>query len=368
MYGSSNAYETQDYNIQMPKDDNLAFPFATELDEPQSFEHFLDRGDLAENIDVFNSQKVSFENDEGFHIPSCEETKQEFVFHEPIKPQREVRADEPAVVLEEADPTPPPVEVLVSTQENTRSHDSVTESVDQSSQPEDNGTSLSTMIEENHAKFSERQRKIDAGTYVKTGPGRTRRHGHRKSSELETLVTDYLRKHIAKIVSNRRCKDRKDALITIYIRALKKLTYYLLEQTAAKNMYKRNETSKFLVSFSEAHASFLFSIGSAEDIVKSFCEFVVIYFPDAKAREILDALKKQGFNDHAFLEKQFKILEKRDNTSKKNIKVWADNSQVLRQILSAAYQILQEPKFAKSKAGDHLLQCTRHFLGMESGF
>ena len=367
MYDSSNISKIQDYNVHLPGEEYLADPFGENPEGPLGFEHFMDKEGLAENIDEFNSQKDSFENFDHFHIPSVEETKQEFMFNELAKPQKEVQADEPAVVLAEAEPVPSP-EVLASTQENTRSHDSVTESVDQASQQEDEETPLVTMIEENFAKFSERQSRIDAGTFVRTGPGRNRRHGHRTSSELLSLVVAYLRKHIAKIVSNRRCKDRKDALITIYIRALKKLSYYLVEQTAAKNMYKRNETSKFLVSFSEAHASFLFSIGSPEDIVKSFCEFVVIYFPEAKAREILDALKRQGYNDHAFLEKQHQILKKRDNTSKKNIKVWADNSLVLRQILTAAYQILQEPKFARSKAGDHLIQCTRHFLGMEGGF
>jgi hypothetical protein len=67
-------------------------------------------------------------------------------------------------------------------------------------------------------KLKAQQQTIDEGNYQKNGPGRKRKFGPKTSKQLRTLVMGYLRKHFAKIISNKRCKDRKDALITIFIR------------------------------------------------------------------------------------------------------------------------------------------------------
>lgn len=201
----------------------------------------------------------------------------------------------------------------------------------------------------------------------KVGPGRNRKNGHKTSEELKELVQTRLRKSLFEIVSNKRCKARKDALITIATRALKKVCYLLVEKTAAKNMYKRNEVSKFIVAFSESHASFLFSTNnkSCSEIVRSFVEFIVIYFPESKARQIIDILKLQDDIDHGYLLKQLNVLETRENTSKRNIKEWAENSSVLRQILYLGLEILQEPQFSGNKSGDHLRSCFGYFLGLD---
>lgn len=192
---------------------------------------------------------------------------------------------QPAVVLNQDDP---------STKEESIMPDTFSESHYTSS--EEVPVDLVSTIRNTLCKLKAKQEQIDAGTYVKSGPGRKRKHDPRTSSELHSLVINYLRKSLTKIVSNRRCKDRKDALITIYTRALKKLTYFLVEQCAAKNMYKRHEASKYLTAFSESHSSFLFSIQEFYnlDLVKSYTEFIVIYFPLDKARELINLMMKQN--------------------------------------------------------------------------
>jgi hypothetical protein len=212
-----------------------------------------------------------------------------------------------------------------------------------------------------------KQLQIDNGTYKKTGPGRTRKYGPKTSTQLRSLVIEYLRENFSKIISNKRCKDRKDALITIFIRSLKKLTYYLVEKTAAKNMYKKNDMSKYVVAFSESHSSFLFSINKFDDcdLLKSFVEYMVIYFPLDKARELIKSLMKQSALSNDFLKVQYDILGKREVTSKKNIKAWTDNSPTFREIFVLALEVLEEPKFAKSKVGSYLVQVTKHFLESE---
>ena len=277
-------------------------------------------------------------------LPTLEEALKDVVFLEPNLPLKEVPCEEPAVILQQEP-----------------------ESYTESDLSSDDPSNLATLIEENYQRLRERQDQIDLGTYERVGPGRNRKYSHKKSEELSQLVETELRKNLLKIVSNKRCKARKDALITIATRALKKICYFLVVKTTAKNMYKRNEVSKFIVAFSESHASLLFSTNnkSCSEIVRSFVEFIVIYFPESKARLIIDILKKQDKIDHDYLWKQLIILETRDNTSKKNIKEWADNSSVLRKIFEIALEILQESAFSRNKSADHLKSCFGHFLSLE---
>ena len=209
-----------------------------------------------------------------------------------------------------------------------------------------------------------KQNLVDSGTYVKSGPGRKRKFGPKSSKQLKALVTAYFRTNFAQIVSNRRCKKRKDALITIYFRTLKKLTYHLMGKCAAKNMYKGNEVSEYLVAFSESHSSFLFSISEfcESQLLESFVEFIIIYFPVEKASELINILIKQKAWDEGFLRMQLSILKKRDKTSKKNIKYWASNSLVLRQIMQCALEVLNEQKIADTELGEHLINVTKSFL------
>ena len=170
----------------------------------------------------------------------------------------------------------------ISTSENTKFEDI----------PKDLASTITNICDNLRLK----QEQIDDGSYVKTGPGRNRKNPPKTSDQLREMIINYLRASFTKIVSNKRCKNRKDALITIYIRALKKLSYHLVEKCAAKNMYKRNEMSKFLIAFSEAYNSFLFAIKNdyETNMLETFVEFVVIYFPVDKVRALINNLIKQN--------------------------------------------------------------------------
>lgn len=250
---------------------------------------------------------------------------------------------------------------IISTKEETYKSE---DSVDDLSVREDLTSDLESTILNTLSKLKEQQTQIDDGTYIRNGPGRKRKYGPRTSSQLKDLAKAYLRESIGPIISNKRCKNRKDALITNYVRAVKKLTYHLVEMCAAKNMYKRNEVSRYLIAFSESHSSFLFSIEACHDIdlVKSFIEYVVIYFPLDKAHDLIDLLIKQNYRDQDFLKSQADILEKRDNTSKKNIKKWTDNSPTFRLIFKLALEVLEEEGFSSTKVGEHLTKITKYFL------
>mmetsp|Transcript_32648 Transcript_32648/g.28905 ORF Transcript_32648/g.28905 Transcript_32648/m.28905 type:complete len:291 (-) Transcript_32648:261-1133(-) len=139
------------------------------------------------------------------------------------------------------------------------------------------------------SKLKSRQDLVDRKMYSRKGPGRRRKYDPRTSEELRDLVMDYLRTNLGKIVSNSRCISRKDALITIAARSIKKLTYFLVEKCSAKNQYKKSTPSSYLFSFLESFSSFLSSIDCHDcDIAKSFAEYIIIYFPENKASHVLE--------------------------------------------------------------------------------
>ena len=134
--------------------------------------------------------------------------------------------------------------------------------------PED----LSDTLEKLYSKLREKQHQIDQGTYTSKGPGRKRKNRALTSVELTKLIEDKIVESIREIMSNKRCKNRKDALITIYIRSLKKLTYFLMRKCAANNMYKRNKMSEFVTAFAESYFAFMASIKyeNESSLIKNF--------------------------------------------------------------------------------------------------
>jgi len=84
--------------------------------------------------------------------------------------------------------------------------------------PDDDVEDIAETIKSIHYRLEAQQKIINEGIYQKSGPGRKRKFGPKSSKQLKSLVMGYLRKHFDKIISNKKCKERKDALITIFIR------------------------------------------------------------------------------------------------------------------------------------------------------
>lgn len=81
------------------------------------------------------------------------------------------------------------------------------------------------------------------------GPGRKRQNPELTSNEIKSLAKDYLQKSITKVIKETEPKSRKDAVITGYIRVIKKLPYILMEKTAPRNMYRRKLLKEYSVAF-----------------------------------------------------------------------------------------------------------------------
>lgn len=219
-------------------------------------------------------------------------------------------------------------------------------------------------------KLSKRQEAIDEGLAYKTGPGRARKHPHKSSSELLSIIKDYIRTGINKIINNSKCLKRKDLMVTAYFRVIKKLPYFLIEKWSTNNLYKRNITERYILAFAEAYSAFTFAIGDIQtnkaETIKKYIEFSVIYYPYEKWRPLIYGLL-QGADEQmtAFLNTQLEILKNRENTTKKNIRCWSLQSKCLRQILELGLDILSEQKLSKSSAVGELKTLTQWFLASQ---
>jgi hypothetical protein len=133
---------------------------------------------------------------------------------------------------------------------------------------------------------------IDKGIYERTGPGRRRSNPYKTSAQIKISILDYLKTSFKNIISNDRCSKRRDAMTTFFFRALKKLAYFLTLNFATKNSYKHSKIEEFLNSFAESHFSFLTAIGMVEkvDLIETFAEFIILYYPEEKAGDILSAM------------------------------------------------------------------------------
>lgn len=222
----------------------------------------------------------------------------------------------------------------------------------------------------NVKKLLNKQQAIDEGLAFKTGPGRARKHPHMTSSGLLTLIKDYIRAGINKIIINSKCLKRKDLMVTAYFRVIKKLPYFLIEKWSTNNLYKRNILERYILAFAEAYSAFTFAIGDIEtnkaEVIKKYIEFSVIYYPYEKCKPLIYGLL-QGADDQmtSFLNIQLEVLQNRENTTKKNIRRWSVQSKCLRQILELGLDILSESKLSRNSAAVELKTLTQWFLAQQ---
>ena len=134
--------------------------------------------------------------------------------------------DEPAVLLVNEDAEALPIIPPQNVGPDEKTHISVKEEL-----KEEGEMNVASFVTKTFSHLKSKQDQIDdgrihlfknrIGIFKKKGPGRKRKHDPRTSKQLEDLVRCYLKTSLSKIVSNNRCKKRKDALITIAMRCLK---------------------------------------------------------------------------------------------------------------------------------------------------
>lgn len=222
---------------------------------------------------------------------------------------------------------------------------------------------LAEVLKSHFEWFEAKQAAINDDTYKQTGPGRKRKHDKLTTMGLRSMIYGLLKAKLAGVLAK---NSRKDSLITNYVRTLKKLPYFLIEKTAAKNMYKRNKMTEFIVAFAESYTSFLFSIiPGGVCAIDTFVEFVVIYFPEEKAQALIETLIEQDDRGRSeFYRTQLDVLKARDKPSKKNTKEWVQKSSIFKAIFELALDILMNDDFSDKHAENHfhLKKVTLDFL------
>jgi len=229
---------------------------------------------------------------------------------------------------------------------------------------------VSAAINSAFISIFQKQIDVDDGNFTRCGPGRGRKNPYMKSSELTRSVNDYILGKVKEIIRNRRWIKRKDLMMTFYIRALKKLTYHLIENWSTKNLYKRNLMSQYIIGFTESWVAFMWAVDSEyvksihiTDYVKSLVEYSVIYFSHDKCQALINALMLQDGADQTFLIKQLQFLKQRDVTTKRNFKDWIQNSAILRKIFEVALEAMKsDDEVANNILGKDLIARTKFLL------
>lgn len=229
-------------------------------------------------------------------------------------------------------------------------------------QLEDN--TISSKLEDLYAKLTERQIAIEQGVYKYKGPGRKRTNPYLTGKGIKDVLLKYLRLYTKKVLENHRCSKRKDALLTIWFRKVKKAAYQIVNCWTIRNLYKHGEVEYYMTSFLEANFAFRWAVNKIGDSIdfERFCEFIITYFPEVKAAHLLNCLRIEGKIGVNFWQTQLKYLAMRDVTTKTNIFSWAKNSETIREILRLAVEVLCESEFSQDDLADHLKKNITLFL------
>ena len=222
---------------------------------------------------------------------------------------------------------------------------------------------LDVKIIAKHIAMNDRQSKINMRQDYKAPRGRKRAKLPENSQELNNLVKKYFREGIQDLQNNK-SRKRRDASLKAFLRLVKKLPLFLVENCGSKNKYKHNNLLDYSAAYSESHCSFLFSINdfNEERILRSYIEYVVIYFPPSKVIRLFRHLIRQNPNEQDFIVRQHENLEKREKCSIRNIRRWAQSSQTFSNILRIALSVLREDCFSGNKSIQHLANTTSNFL------
>jgi hypothetical protein len=212
--------------------------------------------------------------------------------------------------------------------------------------------------------MQENQMLIEQGLSIKRGPGRRRRNSYKTSEEIKKVIINYLTQKFKKVIYNKRCEKRKDALVTLFFRAVKKLTYELVETCATINSYKHSRPEEFIISYAEAHFAFLTSLKKEDEVLSldKFIEFIIIYFPEDKVRTLLAQFLDEKCISEKYAKRQLALLDERDITSRKHIKKWTQESSTLQQILKLSLEVLGSSEFKTKSQAKYLYTMTEGIL------
>lgn len=195
-----------------------------------------------------------------------------------------------------------------------------------------------------HQRF-DKQNKIDAGNYVKRGPGRNRKFQLMKTNQVKRLINKFFIDGLNKLNWNKYNNKRTDAWVTMYQRTLKKVTLFLLEKVSVRNKYKCNEAREYLVAYTETFAVFamLFLEGAhTPNMLTRFLEFITIYYPTLKINRIADLLWMEGSINEELRNHIHSISKRRDKTSKKDFNNFAQNNLCMKAILKYSKEVFDE--------------------------
>jgi hypothetical protein len=131
-----------------------------------------------------------------------------------------------------------------------------TESLDEGTPNQNSGCPLIRFLYKNHAQLTKNQGKIDLGKPVKKSVGRHRKNKPLKTSQISTEMEQYLKEEFKTIVvKTKKYLRRKDALLIVTIRAVKRMAQSLRKHTT-NSMYKDDKIYGFSLCLMEMFTAY----------------------------------------------------------------------------------------------------------------
>ena len=142
------------------------------------------------------------------------------------------------------------------------------------------------------AELLKRQNMIDNDIFIKPKVGRRRKFKLVKSVEILSQMHEFLYISIKKVVEKVNYEKRKDALLTVTIRKIEKITKHLLRYTTM-NKYKDGNVRNYSYSFLEAFMAFnAICPMKSSHLLHNFLEFWILEFPDKKVEKLFHTIAK----------------------------------------------------------------------------
>ena len=157
------------------------------------------------------------------------------------------------------------------------------------------GESLISYLYSRYFTLKSNQYRLDHDEEIKPIVGRKRKCTPLKSDQILADSEQFLYDELIYIVNKlHKYSKRKDALLTVTIRALKRLLPHLKDRHSTQSRYKEKGIFEFSYSFMEAFSA-LSAVHPIEDdsVMLRYVEFIVPKFPPAKVKKILTTLKSE---------------------------------------------------------------------------
>lgn len=178
------------------------------------------------------------------------------------------------------------------------------------------------------------------GTLPKRKSGIQKKNASFWGSKIRREVTEFIH---SQAQAKPNAKNRKDNYRKEVIRFVFKIPRVILDMVGTRNKFCRDKLRDNAFAYWEAFygfaRAFKFDLTSW-NLLRSYIEFIILYFPRAKVQNILTHIERGGHSE--FSSTLALYFSQRDKKSLKHVKNWLNDSQVLRTLFTFTQSVVED--------------------------